>query len=181
MNQPAQHVACDGCGIARDDLKELETLRRRDEIRQELFRNAARVRKAVRSNAWLRPVFRKYKEVCREIIHQKNQEAAHFATLCEYCDTNDNNNNDMKRIREELEQIHAQIAAMGGNDDDGDGDGDDDSTSSSDMSADSDNEGNEVNEDNEGEDNEGNEDNDSVSSSSSSSSSSLKKRMEDFV
>ena len=176
MNQPAQHVACDGCGIAHDDLKELEMIRRRDEIRQELFRNAARVRNAVRSNAWLRPVFRKYKEVCREIIYQKNQEVAHFATLCDYCDNNNNSGTDMEVIREELKQIRAQIEAMGGNADDDDDDDDDTSTSSSDMSADSENEVNEDSEDSE--------DSDSSSSSSSSSSlssSSLKKRMEDFV
>jgi hypothetical protein len=183
-------VACDGCGIAKDDLRDLEMLHRRDEIWQELFRNASRIRKAMRGNAWLRPIFRKYKEVCREILDQKNKEATVFTQMGNYCDAA-GDANDLKRIREELEQIHAQIAAMGGNDGDGDDDGDDDdSTSSSEMSDDSDNEGNE-DEGNEDEGNEDNEDNDSVSSSSSSSSSlsssssssssSLKKRMEDFV
>lgn len=182
-----QHVACDGRGIANDDIKEIEMIRRRDEIRQELFQNAARVRKAMRSNAWLRPVFRKYKEACREILHQKKQEAEHFTTLCDYCDIhNDNDVNadpEMKLIREELKDIHAQLETMYGNDDYNDDDDDYSSSSSSEMSDDSengDNEDNEANKDNE--------DNQSVSSqssssssSSSSSASSLKKRMEDFL
>ena len=119
-----QHKACDGCGIAKDDIKELEMLHRRDEIWQELFRNASRIRKAMRGNAWLRPIFRKYKRTCREILEQKNQEATVFNQLCDHCDAagNDGNANDLKLIREELEQIHAQIAAMGGNDGDCDGD-----------------------------------------------------------
>ena len=143
MNQPAQHVACDGCGIANDDVKELEMIRRRDEIRQELFRNAARVRKAMRSNAWLRPVFRKYKKVCREILQQKKQEATHFATLCDYCDNiNNNAGPDMKLIREELEQIHAQMTGL-------EEMRNDSSASSSEMSDDSDTNENEDNEDNE--------------------------------
>lgn len=165
-------------------------IRRRDELRKELFQNAARIRKAMRSNAWLRPVFRKYKEACREILHQKKQEAEHFTTLCDYCDMhNDNDVNadpEMKLIREELKDIHAQLETMYGNDDYND---DDDyaSSSSSELSDDSENVDNEDIDYNDLiEDIQDNEDNQSVSSQSSSSSSessasSLKKRMEDFL
>ena len=166
-------------------------IRRRDELRQELFRNAARVRKAMRSNAWLRPVFRKYKEACREILHQKKQEAEHFTTLCDYCDMhNDNDVNpdpEMKLIREELKDIHAQIETLYGNNDYNDDDDDDSSSSSSELSDDSEIVDNEDIDYNDLiEDIEDNEDNQSVSSQSSSSSSessasSLKKRMEDFL
>ena len=76
MSHNAPHVACDGCGIAHDDIKELATIQRRNELWLELFRNAARLRKAMRSNAWLRPIFRKYKRTCREILLQKQNEAA---------------------------------------------------------------------------------------------------------
>jgi hypothetical protein len=134
MNHSAPHVACDGCGIAHDDIKELEMRRRRDEIRQELFRNAARIRKAMRSNAWLRPVFRKYKRTCREILLQKQNEAAHFATLCDYCDAAGDAPS-MNLVREELEHIHAQIKVLEEEDHYRD---DDESTSSSDLSDDSD-------------------------------------------
>ena len=181
MNLLAPHKACDGRGIATDDINELEMLRRRDEIWQELFRNAGRVHKAARSNAWLRPVFRKYKEVCRDILQQKKQEAAHFATLCDYCDTHPNAGPDMKLIREELAQIHARMENM--RNDDGS------SSSSSEMSDDSDADANEHSEHNED-----NEDTQSVSShcsssssssssfsSSSSSSSHMDMDMEDFL
>jgi Ran GTPase-activating protein (RanGAP) involved in mRNA processing and transport len=108
MTQCPSHVACDGRSIALDDIKELETMQRKKEIWQELFRNAARIRRAVRSNAWLRPIFRKYKNTCREILDQKNQEVHHFMGLCNYC----SNENDLKPIREELEHIHAQMKEL---------------------------------------------------------------------
>jgi len=189
MNQPAQHVACDGCGIAKDDLRDVEMLQRRDEIWQELFRNAARLRKAMHSNAWLRPIFRKYKEVCREILDQKNKEATVFTQLCDHCDAAGNGNacNDLKLIREELEQIHSKIKSLE--------DMRSSSSSSSELSDDSDatfhNDEHEK-EDNHGDDEE-DEDNEedafSVFSSSSSSSSlyssssssSSDMDMEDFV
>lgn len=104
-------VSCDGCGIAKDDLRDLEMLHRRDEIWQELFRNASRIRKAMRGNAWLRPIFRKYKEVCREILDQKNKEATVFTQMGNYCDAA-GDANDLKRIREELEHIHSKIKSL---------------------------------------------------------------------
>lgn len=107
----APHKACDGCGIAKDDLRDLEMLHRRDEIWQELFRNASRIRKAMHSNAWLRPIFRKYKEVCREILDQKNKEATVFTQMGHYCDAA-GDANDLKRIREELEHIHSKIKSL---------------------------------------------------------------------
>ena len=63
----------DGRGIATDDMREIALVQRRHEIQQELFQNAARIGHAVRSNAWLRPIFRKYKKVCREILEQKRK------------------------------------------------------------------------------------------------------------
>lgn len=107
-----QHVACDGCGIAKDDLREIEMLQRREDLLKELFSNAARIRRAMRSNAWLRPVFRKYKRSCREILDQKKKEAAQFTQICEYCVGNENASHEMKVIHDELEEIHAQIKSL---------------------------------------------------------------------
>jgi hypothetical protein len=186
MNHSAPHVACDGCGIAKDDLLVLEMRRRRDKIRQELFRNAARLRKAMRSNAWLRPIFRKYKRTCREILLQKQNEAAHFATLCDYCDAAGDAPS-MNLVREELGRIHAQVKVL----EEEDHYRDDESTSSSDLSDDSVNdEDSDNNENSDNNDNNDNNDSDndlifgsseSASSSSSSDSSSYSgSDMEDF-
>lgn len=185
MTQPAPHTACDGCGIAKDDLRDIEMLQRRDEIWQELFRNASRIRKAMRSNSWIRPIFRKYKRTCRDILEQKKKEATTFTQLCDHC--GDGDKNDLKLIREELEQIHSKIKSLE--------DMRSASSSSSELSDDSD-----VtfhNDEHEKEDNNGdhgdheecNEDNEedafsvfsSSSSSSSSSTSSSDMDMEDFV
>jgi len=164
MTQYPPHVACDGRSIALDDIKELETMQRKKEIWQELFRNAARIRHAVRSNAWLRPIFRKYKNTCREILDQKNQEVHHFMSLCDYC----SDENDLKPIREELEHIHAQMKEleyMPSSDDESD-------ESSSEEDEDEE-------EDEESEEDESDDDSSSVSSSSSSSTESMD--LEDFL
>ena len=79
------HKASDGRGIATDDMREIALVQRRHEIQQELFQNAARIGHAVRSNAWLRPVFRKYKKVCREILEQKRKEITAFTQMCDDC------------------------------------------------------------------------------------------------
>ena len=176
MNQNAPHVACDGCGIAHDDIKELETLQRKYELWKELFRNAARLRKAMRSNAWLRPVFRKYKRTCREILLQKQNEAAHFATLCDYCDAAGDATS-MHLVREELEHIHDRIKGLEEEDHYRD---DDESTSSSDVSEDSDSD-KDSDKDSDNSDNNDTNDNDLIfSSSESSSSSDSSSDMEDF-
>jgi hypothetical protein len=184
MSHNAPHVACDGCGIAHDDIKELATIQRRNELWLELFRNAARIRKAVRSNAWLRPIFRKYKRTCREILLQKQNEAAHFATLCDYCDAAGDATG-MNLVREELEQIHARMKGL-----EVDNDRDDESTSSSDLSEDSDlaNDDNnrdkdsDKDNDNDNDNDNGDSDNDLIfgSSDSSDSSSSSDSDMEDI-
>jgi hypothetical protein len=187
MNHSAPHVACDGCGIAHDDIKELETLQRKYEIWKELFRNAARIRKAMRSNAWLRPIFRKYKRTCREILLQKQNEAAHFATLCDYCDAAGDAPS-MNLVRKELDHIYARMKGL----EEEDHDRDDESTTSSDLSEDSvndednDNDNDKDNSDNDNDNNDS--DNDLIfgssesasSSSSSDSSSSSESDMEDF-
>ena len=178
MTQCPPHVACDGRSIALDDIKELETMQRKKEIWQELFRNAARIRHAARSNAWLRPIFRKYKNTCREILDQKNQEVHHFMSLCNYC----SNENDLKPIREELDHIHAQIKEleyMPSSDDESEEDEDEESEEDNESDDESEeDESDEDNADNDSEeDNESDEDDDSDSSSSSTESMDL----EDFL
>jgi hypothetical protein len=123
MTQCPPHVACDGRSIALDDIKELETMQRKKEIWQELFRNAARIKNNARSNAWLRPIVHKYNTTCREILDQQKQVLHHFITLSNYC----SNENDLKPIREELEHIHAQMKELEyiPSDDDTDDDKDD--------------------------------------------------------
>ena len=181
MNHSAPHVACDGCGIAHDDIKELATIQRRNELWLELFRNAARLRKAMHSNAWLRPIFRKYKRTCREILLQKQNEAAHLATLCDYCDAAGDAPS-MNLVREELDHIHAQVKVL----EEEDHDRDDESTTSSDLSEDLDKDEDSDNNDEDSDNNDNdNNDNDlifgsSESSSSSDSSSSSESDMEDF-
>lgn len=182
MSHNAPHVACDGCGIAHDDIKELATIQRRNELWLELFRNAARIRKAMRSNAWLRPVFRKYNRTCREILLQKQNEAAHFATLCDYCDAAGDAPS-MNLVREELEQIHARMKGLEVEEEDRD----DESTSSSELSEDSDLANDEDSDNDSDKDSDNNDNNDkdlifssSDESSESSSSSSSESDMEDF-
>ena len=109
MSHSAEHIACDGCGIAKDDLREIEMLRRRDEILKELFQNAARIRRAMRGNAWLRPIFRKYKRTCREILDNKNKEAIIFAQMV---DEHEYDPSDLKLIQTELTDIHSQIKSL---------------------------------------------------------------------
>jgi len=116
-------------------MRDLELLQRRDEIWKELFQNAARVRKATRSNGWLRPISRKYNNTCREILLQKQNEVAHFATLCDYCDTA-GDAHDMKLLREELEYIHSIIKSFEELHSDPDSDSDSDSDSDLDPSSD---------------------------------------------
>ena len=172
------HRASDGRGIALDDMQDIARMQRRREIWQELFQNAARIGHAARSNAWLRPLFRKYKEVCREILDQKKKEITAFTKLCDDCHMA-GDKHQMKLIRDEMGHIHAQIQDL----EDMPLHKDNDSDDSSDMSTD-----NEDNKDNE--DNEDNEDHNSVhssssssssSTSSSSSSSSLEMDLEDFM
>ena len=173
MTQCPPHVACDGRSIALDDIKELETMQRKKEIWQELFRNAARIRHAVRNNAWLRPIFRKYKNTCREILDQKNKEVHHFMSLCDYC----SDENDLKPIREELEHIHAQtkeLEYMPSSDDESD-----ESSSEEDEYEEEESEEEDEDEDEESEEDESDDDSSSVSSSSSSSTESMD--LEDFL
>lgn len=179
MTQCPSHVACDGRSIALDDIKELETMQRKKEIWQELFRNAARIRHAARSNAWLRPIFRKYKNTCREILDQKNQEVHHFMGLCNYC----SNEHDLKPIREELEHIHAQMKEleyMPSSDDESD-ESESDESESEDEEPNEAGEEDESEEDNEDNDNDSEEDNESDEDDDSDSSSSESMDLEDFL
>ena len=105
-------LACDGCGIAKDDLRGIQMLQDRDEILQELFQNAARLRTAMKSNALLRPIFRKYQRACREILNNKRREAEFFTEMCDYCDAYKNNNTDLKLIQHEMREIHDKIKSL---------------------------------------------------------------------
>ena len=113
MNQLPHGLACDGCGIAKDDLHELENMQKREEAEHELFQNAARIHKVMRTNRWLCPIFRKYKCACREILHKKKEEADQILSLCDYCDNPQHNqhqkNHDLKCIQHEISKIHDEI------------------------------------------------------------------------
>lgn len=70
---PPHGLACDGCGIAKDDLHAIETMEKQEQVIHELFYNAARIHRAMRGNHLLRPIFRKYRETCREMLQQKRK------------------------------------------------------------------------------------------------------------
>jgi hypothetical protein len=111
--QSPHGLACDGCGIAKDDLQAIEHMEKRDEVVRELFHNAARIRKAMASNHLLHPIFRKYRKACREILQQKKDESEQFARLCDYCDNPAHDphqqRHDLKCIQTEMREIYDQI------------------------------------------------------------------------
>lgn len=105
-------LACDGVGIAKDDISEIEKMQKIEDITHELFRNAARIHKAMRTNGLLRDVFRKYKHACREILQKKKEALPHLVSLCDYCDTQTNAHevkHDLKCIQREIDGIHKEI------------------------------------------------------------------------
>lgn len=169
-------LACDGCGIAKDDLHEIENMKKQNDAVLELFQNAARIRGAMKSNRLLRPIFRKYKCACREILQQKNDEAAQMLTLCDYCESCSNNDNtsnhDLKDIQYEMREIYDKIKGL----EEMQLDTDDDDSESEFDSSDSDNEYAGEADDNddhdEDDDHVEDEDSDSISSDSSASASS---------
>ena len=114
--QSPHGLACDGCGIAKDDLRAIETMENQERGIHEVFHNAARIHKAMRSNRLLIPIFRKYRETCREILQQKKEEAEQFAILSEHCDnpTHDQHQakHDLKCIKTEMREIHNQIKSL---------------------------------------------------------------------
>jgi hypothetical protein len=116
IQSPPHGLACDGCGVAKDDLLAIETMEKQEDLIHELFHNAARIHKAMRSNHLLRPIFRKYREACREILQNKKDEAEQLAMLSEYCDecTRDPHqaNEDLKYIQSEMGEIHDQIKSI---------------------------------------------------------------------
>jgi hypothetical protein len=173
-NQNNAHgLACDGLQIAKDDLHEIENMKKQNDAMHELFQNAARIRGAMKSNRLLRPIFRKYKRACREILQQKNDEVSQLTTLCDYCDNNGNRNNhdgsnhDLKDIQCEMREIYDKTKSLEEIRLDPDSESDFDSS-------DSDNEYAEdaEDDDHDDEDDEDDEDDNSVSSASSASSSS---------
>ena len=141
--QSPHGLACDGCGIAKDDLHELDTVEEQDEVVHELFRSAGRIRAATASNHLLLPIFRKYKKACREILQNKKKEAEQFARLCDYCDECAHDphqqTHDLKCIQYEMRDIHNQIKSleeMQWTDDDSESESDLDSDSESDSDSD---------------------------------------------
>ena len=114
--QSPHGLSCDGIGIAKDDLNAIETVEELEEVVRELFHNAARIHKAMRSNHLLRPIFRKYREACREILQQKREEAEQFARLADYCDDCAHDphqlRHDLNCIQYELKEIHEQMKTL---------------------------------------------------------------------
>lgn len=114
--QSPHGLACDGCGIAKDDLHAIETMEKQEQVIHELFTNAARIRKAMRGNRWLIPIFRKYRETCREILQQKKEEAEQFARLADYCDNSAHDphqqTHDLKCIQFALKALHDQTKPL---------------------------------------------------------------------
>jgi hypothetical protein len=186
MVQCSHGLACDGFQIAKDDLCEIENAQKRDEVVHTLFQNAARIRKAMRINRMLRPIFHKYRRACREILQQKKDEAAQLLILHDYCDSCNNredSNHDLKLIQSELKEIHRNLASLEElrhlqSDADAHSDSDSDSSSTNSSSSSSSSSSDSSSSDSSDSDQELNEDDDyddcsgSVSSSSSSSSSS---------
>lgn len=108
-------LACDGVGIANDDLIEIKKMQRIEDLTHELFRNAARIHKAMRTNGLLRDVFRKYKHACREILQKKKEVLPHLTSLCDYCDAQNNAHEvkyDLKCIQREIDGIHNEVKAL---------------------------------------------------------------------
>ena len=140
--QSPRGLACDGCGVAKDDLLAIETMEKQEECIHELFHNAARIHKAMHSNHMLRPIFRKYREVCREILQKKKDESEQLAMLSEYCDECAHDphqqKHDLKYIQTEMGEILNEIKRieeMQWTDDD-DSDSESESYSESDCSED---------------------------------------------
>ena len=108
-------LSCDGVQIAKDDMSEIENDQKWDETLRELFQNAMRIRKAMRINPLLRPIFHKYKRTCREILQQKKDEVNQLLVLCDYCDScnnHDGSNHELRLIHSELREINTQINGL---------------------------------------------------------------------
>ena len=180
--QSPHGLSCNGCNVANDDIAELERLQKIEDTTHEIFRNAARIHAAMRTNRLLFSVFRKYKHVCREILQEKREVLTHLVTLCDYCDAIKDNphqtNHNLKCIQSEINDINNEIKALEelqwssddeSESDDSESDSDDDDVLGDDaVLDDEDEEDDAVLDDDEDED----DDNASVDSSSSSSSSS---------
>ena len=114
--QSTHGLACDGYGIAKDDLIAIEIMEKQEQGTCELFHNTARIHKAMRSNRLLIPIFHKYRETCREILQQKKEEAEQFAMLSEHCDNpthvQHQVKHDLKCIKTEMREIHNQIKSL---------------------------------------------------------------------
>jgi len=188
--QSPHGLSCNGCDVANDDIAELERLQKIEDITHDVFRNAARIHAAMRTNRLLFSVFRKYKHVCREILQEKRAVLTHLVTLCDYCDAFQDNNphqtkHNLKCIQSEINDINNEIKALEelqwsddeSDSDDSESDSDDDDVlddedEEDDVLDDEDEEDDVLDEEDE-EDEDDDDDNASVESSSSSSSDSV--------
>lgn len=113
--QSPHGLACDGCGIAMDDMRAIETMEKREQVIHELFHNAARIHKAMRINRLLIPIFGQYRKACRNMLQNKKEEAAQFASLSDYCANahgQHQQTHDLKSIQSEMREIHNQIKSL---------------------------------------------------------------------
>jgi len=115
--QSPHGLSCNGCNVANDDIAELERLQKIEDTTHEIFRNAARIHAAMRTNRLLFNVFQKYKHVCREILQEKRAVLTHLVSLCDYCDAFQDNNphqtkHNLKCIQSEIKDINNEINAL---------------------------------------------------------------------
>jgi hypothetical protein len=114
--QSPHGLSCNGCDVANDDIAELEKMQKIEDITHEIFKNAARIHAAMRTNRLLFSVFRKYKHVCREILQEKRAALTHLVTLCDYCDAIKDNphqtKHNLKCIQSEIKDISNEIKTL---------------------------------------------------------------------
>ena len=178
--QSPHGLSCNGCDVANDDIAELEKMQKIEDITHEIFKNAARIHAAMRTNRLLFSVFRKYKHACREILQEKRAALKHLVTLCDYCDAIKDNphqtKHNLKCIQYEITDISNEIKTLEERQWSDDESESDDSESDSDDDADvaldaNDDDDDHDDDDHDDDDHDDDLDDDASSSSSSSSSS----------
>jgi len=154
-----------------------------EDATHELFANAARIHKAMRTNRLLGAVFRKYKHACREILQKKHNVLTHLVSLCDYCDATKDNphqvKHDLKCIQREINDIYNEINTLeklqwsddDSESDDSESDSDDDNVLDNNADDDNANDDDNADDDDNDDDNDDDASVDSLSSASSDSSS----------
>jgi len=114
--QSPHGLSCNGCDVANDDIAELEKMQKIENITHDIFKNAARIHAAMRTNRLLVDVFRKYKHTCREILQEKHLVLNHLVSLCDYCDAFQDNphqtKHNMKCIQSEINDMRNETTAL---------------------------------------------------------------------